>query len=84
MRRISPAVARYCDLASFLLKPLKVVTKKTTKRMLIVAFFLGKDRYLAAEQPDKRRKRLFQVASDDGSKQTLSISTIVTRSRDLS
>ena len=52
MRRTSPAVARYCDLASFLLKPLKAVTKKTTKRILIVAFFLGKDRYLAAEQPD--------------------------------
>jgi putative membrane protein len=35
------------QLASFLLKPLKVVSKKTTKRMLIVAFFLGKDRYQA-------------------------------------
>jgi hypothetical protein len=52
--------------------------------MLIVAFFLDKDRYLAAEQPDKHRKRLFQIASDDGSKQTLSISTTVTRSCDLS
>jgi hypothetical protein len=51
-QRTSPAVTHYCDLASFLLKPLKAVIKKTTKRMLIVAFFLGKDRYLAAEQPD--------------------------------
>ena len=29
---------------------LKEVTKKTTKSMIIVAFLLGKDRYLAAKQ----------------------------------
>jgi hypothetical protein len=51
MRRTGSSHSRQSDLARVLLKLLKQVTKEKTKRMLIIVFFLGKDRYLAAKQP---------------------------------